>query len=72
VNLKHVLGDIHTDRGNLHLDGSPHVIRTTITLWHCDAGSGRRPPHHNGTHAPQQTTLLLDCVAVGWEHKLER
>src|SRR5271169_719407 len=32
VNLKHVLGDIQTDRGNLHLDGSPHVIRTTITL----------------------------------------
>jgi hypothetical protein len=31
----------------LHLDGSPHVIRTTITLWHFDAGSGRRPPHHN-------------------------
>ena len=45
VDLKHVLGDIQTDRGNLHLDGSPHVIRTTITLWHFDAGSGRRPPH---------------------------
>jgi hypothetical protein len=27
VNLEHVLGDIQTDRGNLHLDGSPHVIR---------------------------------------------
>src|SRR5262249_39420196 len=27
VNLKHVLGDIQTDRGNLHLGGSPHVIR---------------------------------------------
>jgi hypothetical protein len=27
VNLKHVLGDIQTDRGNLHLDGSPHLIR---------------------------------------------
>src|SRR5437660_11917656 len=27
VDLKHVLGDIQTDRGNLHLDGSPHVIR---------------------------------------------
>jgi hypothetical protein len=26
VDLKHVLGDIQTDRGNLHLDGSPHVI----------------------------------------------
>jgi hypothetical protein len=27
VNLEHVLGDIQTDRGNLHVDGSPHVIR---------------------------------------------
>jgi len=27
VDPKHVLGDIQTDRGNLHLDGSPHVIR---------------------------------------------
>jgi hypothetical protein len=27
VDLEHVLGDIQTDRGNLHLDGSPHVIR---------------------------------------------
>jgi hypothetical protein len=23
VNLEHVLGDIQTDRGNLHVDGSP-------------------------------------------------
>src|SRR5262249_23069294 len=37
---------IQTDRANLHVDGSPHVIRlTTIILWHFDAGSGRRPPH---------------------------
>src|SRR5215471_11690320 len=27
VDLEHVLGDIQIDRGNLHLDGSPHVIR---------------------------------------------
>ncbi len=38
VDLKHVLGDIQTDRGNLHLDGSPHVIRL------------RRPPY--GTSMP--------------------
>jgi len=39
VNLKYVLGDIQTDRANLHVDGSPHVIRlTTIILWHFDAG----------------------------------
>jgi hypothetical protein len=42
VNLKHVLGDIQTDRGNLHVDGSRDVIRLRrTTLWHLDAGSGR-------------------------------
>jgi hypothetical protein len=46
VNLEHVLGDIQTDRGNLHVDGSLHVIRLRrTTLSHSDAGSGRRPPH---------------------------
>src|ERR1039457_5885685 len=54
VNLEHVLGDIQTDRGNLHVDGSSHVIRLQrTTLWHLGAGSGRRPPHHKQTHAPQ-------------------
>ena len=61
VNLEHVLGDIQTNRGNLHVDGSPDVIRLRrTTLWHFDAGSGRRPPHHNQTHAPQQMSSLLD------------
>src|ERR1035437_8162744 len=46
VNLEYVLGEIQTDRGNLHVDVLLHVIRlTTITLWHLDAGSRRRPPH---------------------------
>ena len=27
VDLEHVLGDIQADRRNLHVDGSPHVIR---------------------------------------------
>ena len=31
VNLEHVLGDIQTDRGNLHVGGSPHVIRLRRT-----------------------------------------
>src|SRR6476646_8169157 len=52
VNLKHVLGDIQTDRGNLHVDGSPDVIRLRrTTLWHLDAGSGRRPPHQSSARA---------------------
>src|ERR1700751_1337499 len=55
VNLEHVLGDIQTDRGNLHVDGSPHVIRLRrTTLWHFDAGSGRRPPHQYRTNAWQR------------------
>src|SRR5450631_3530664 len=33
VNLKYVLGDIQTDRGNLHVDGSPHVIRLRRSLY---------------------------------------
>jgi drug/metabolite transporter (DMT)-like permease len=34
-----------TNRGNLHVDGSLHVIRLRrTTLWHFNAGSGRRPP----------------------------
>jgi hypothetical protein len=28
VNLENVLGDIQSDRGNLHVDGSPDVIRS--------------------------------------------
>jgi hypothetical protein len=32
VHLKYVLRDIQTDRGNLHLDGSPHVIRLRRSL----------------------------------------
>jgi len=33
VNLKYVFGDIQTDLGNLHLDGSPHVIRLRRSLY---------------------------------------
>jgi putative SOS response-associated peptidase YedK len=33
------------------LDGSPSCDSSaTITLWHLDAGSGRRPPHHKQPH----------------------
>src|ERR1022692_4543376 len=61
VNLEHVLGDIQTDRGNMHVDGSPHVNRlTTITLWHIDAGSGRRPPHQTQTRSISKTSSLRD------------
>src|SRR3954452_5117377 len=33
VDLEHVLRDVQTDRGNLHVDGSPHVIRLNEPLY---------------------------------------
>src|ERR1035437_6583685 len=62
VNLEHVLGDIQTDRGNLHVDGSSHVIRLQrTTLWHLGAGSGRRPPHQK-----QSLCLPKSLSDIGW------
>src|SRR4029077_20124300 len=45
VDLKHVLGDIQTDCGNLHMDGSLMWFIATITLRRFVAGSGRGPPN---------------------------
>src|SRR5690348_5824784 len=59
VNLEYVLRDIQTDCANLHVDGSPHVIRLRrTTLWHLDAENGRRPPHHKQTCAMRGKTSL--------------
>ena len=45
MNLEHVLGNIDADRVNLHVDGPLNGdLSPTMTLWHIDAGSGRRPP----------------------------
>jgi hypothetical protein len=49
VYLKHVLGDIQTDCGNLHVDGSLMWFVATITLRRFVAASGRRPPHQKPT-----------------------
>jgi hypothetical protein len=54
VATKNVLNDIQTDRGNLHLDGSPHVIRLqrspygtsmpgTGAVHHIKSGPGTKP-----------------------------
>src|SRR5262245_18269532 len=70
VNRKHVLGNIQTDRGNLHVDGSPHVIRfRRNTLWHFDAGSGRRPPHQTRTSADMCDTTASppEDGVIGWQ-----
>jgi hypothetical protein len=40
------------------VDGYAHGFVLTITLWHFDAGSGRRPPHQLPTHARQQKEPL--------------
>jgi hypothetical protein len=54
---------------NRHCGRLPHVIRlTTITLWHFDAGSGRRPPHqlrpmHRSKKPGMLTGLLLNMKA---------
>src|SRR6516164_5894261 len=47
VDLEHVLRDIQTDCGNLHVDGSLMWLVATITLRRFVAWSGRRPPHQN-------------------------
>ena len=51
----HGYGDIQTDCCNLHVDGSLMWFVATITLRQFVAGSGRRSPHHNRTHAVHQT-----------------
>jgi hypothetical protein len=49
----HGYGDIQTDCGNLHVDGSLMWFVATITLRRFVAA--RSPPHHNRTHAVYQT-----------------
>ena len=64
MHLEHVLGEIDTDRANLHVDGPLMVIRSaTITLWHFDAGSGRRPPHQDWTPIGGPCCVLLDTAS---------
>src|SRR6202521_2663795 len=50
VDLKYVLGDIQTDRGNLHLDGSPHVIRLRQSLYGTSMPGAGAVHHINNRH----------------------
>lgn len=45
MNLKDMLGDIQTDGDNPFRGRLSLMWPSTTTLWHCDAGSGGRPPH---------------------------
>jgi hypothetical protein len=61
VDLKHVLGDIQTDYGNLHVDRSLMWFVATITLRRFVAGSRRRPPHQTLTSQSLTQSLLVTC-----------
>src|ERR1700730_385075 len=62
-----VSGDIQTDCGNLHVDGSLMWFVATITLRRFVAGSGRRPPHHKLPLAPQQKAASFDDLVGAGE-----
>src|ERR1700741_5507988 len=69
MDLKHVLGDIQTDCGNLHVDGSLMWLVATITLRRFVAGSGRRPPHQKRSWVVPMAGYLSDLVGsrfVSW------
>jgi hypothetical protein len=72
VNLEYVLGDIQTDCGNLHVDGSLMWFVATITLRRFVAGSGRRPPHQLRTHALQQKSHHSITVGTREQHGRRR
>src|SRR3954451_21018979 len=46
VDLKRALGDVETDRGNMHADVSRCRGRSSLPRWHIDAVGGRRPSHY--------------------------
>jgi hypothetical protein len=47
VDLEHILGEINADGANLHVDDpSSDSLFNDHPFGTFDAGSGRRPPHH--------------------------
>jgi putative tryptophan/tyrosine transport system substrate-binding protein len=64
MNLKHVLGDIQTDRGNLHLEGSPHVIRLRRSLYGTSM-PGAGAVHHIRSSLPRPTSTISIVFAMG-------
>src|SRR5262245_17028162 len=52
MNPEDVLGQVLADHANLHVDGGLMCFVYDDTLWHCDAGSGRRPLHQTQTSGP--------------------
>jgi hypothetical protein len=47
VHFEYILGEINADGITCTWTTLPAIRCSTITLWHFDAGSGRRPPHHS-------------------------
>src|SRR6516225_3023259 len=62
VNLEHVLGDIQPDRGNLHLDGSPHVIRLQRSLYGTSM-PGAGAVHHIRSSHYQSYSITSSAMA---------
>jgi hypothetical protein len=58
VDLEHVLRDIQTDRGNLHVDGSPHVIRLNEPLY------GTSMPGAGAVHHIRPVDAIIPGLSV--------
>ncbi|HZM10698.1 MAG TPA: hypothetical protein VFC15_10855, partial [Candidatus Limnocylindrales bacterium] len=70
MDLKNVLGDIQTDRGNLHLDGSPHVMRLQRSLYGTSM-PGAGAVHHIKSGKPQ-TEHMFSALPPGADICCER
>src|SRR5262249_16385026 len=64
VDLEHVLSDIQTDRGNLHVDGSPHVIRSDEPLYGTSMPGAGAVHHIKGAEAIKPTGQPVNLLPL--------